>query len=573
GASYPPKKLREDHETLSGTSVGDKSRSSLQRLLAGAMLNVEVGVTVVPTFPFLTASVSTTPEREDEGHTDSVAEPNLCTIGAPQRFVISLNSSHHSGPTIAEAEVDSLVRSSTPVMMTATTVTSMVDSALVAKEKTVKPSLFSADSSSADGAYPDTSVFRILLHVANGPRLDDGRVYHEMVAPSKFFAFVRGMEHDQLFIEFNVRVARHMSLSVEVRMQAEYNIKEMRGLKFVVEEKDELLKARDEEIENLKAQMLLKEAKATEPIRLRAEDSNFEIVEKSLRDEVSALKERIIILEKERNALDVKVTDLEASVVGKERDLTGLNAQLTFVHELELSSSGLQEKVTVYENCMEQFEKFQDDRMKTINDKFDKLYTDFMEMALHLEEKFYPHILTSIFDRRWLLTQGVDLAITKCLNLPEYLSALREAIGKSIEKGMQDGLSAGITHGNEGRVLTNVAAYNPSTEDASIEAILNVLRLEDPFADKLGLNDLRPYVDQLMVPIHHSPDKVVGTFGVVPAITDTTTDLSTTFASANTIDPIFVDDSEVVGTNDQAYADGIANPFPNVDDTELNIPQ
>nr|GEW61952.1 hypothetical protein [Tanacetum cinerariifolium] len=437
GVSYPPKKLREDHETPSGTSVGDKSRSSLQSLLAGAMFNVEVGVTAAPTFPFLTAYVSTTPEREDEGHTNSIAEPNLRTIGAPQRFVISSDSSYHFGPTIAKVEVDSLVRSSTPVTKTATTVTSMVDSALVAKEKTVKPSLFFTDSSSVGGAYPDTSVFWILLHITNGSPLDDGRVYHEMVAPLKFFASVRGMEHDQLFIEFNVGAARHMSLSAEVRMQAEYNIKERRRLKSVVEEKDELLKAKDEDIENLKAQMLLKEAEATEAIRLRAEASNFKIVEKSRRDEVSALKERIIILEKERNALDVKVAYLEASVVGKERDLTGLNAQLTFVksqndtlvdqvHELELSSSGLQEKVTM------------------------------------------------------------------------------EAIGKSIEKGMHDGLSAGITHGKEGGVLTNVAAYNPSTEvdyfscnssktwifpllvelkshkDASIEAILNVLRWKIP---------------------------------------------------------------------------------------------
>ncbi|GKF74890.1 hypothetical protein Tco_0224334, partial [Tanacetum coccineum] len=165
-------------------------------------------------------------------------------------------------------------------------------------------------------------------------RLDDGRVCREMVdefAPPKFFASVRGMEHDQLFTEFNVGVARQMSLSVEVRMRAEYNVKERRRLKSVVEKQDELLKVREGEIENLKAHMLLKEAEAAEAIRLRAEASNFETVEKSFRDEVNALKERSTILKKEQNALDVKVTDLEASVVGKERELTDLNAQLTSV--------------------------------------------------------------------------------------------------------------------------------------------------------------------------------------------------------------------------------------------------
>ncbi|GKG59794.1 hypothetical protein Tco_0607422, partial [Tanacetum coccineum] len=67
--------------------------------------------------------------------------------------------------------------------------------------------------------------------------------------------------------------ARHMSLRAEVRMRAEYNIKENRRLKSTVNEKAELLKVRDGEIENLKAQLLLKEAKAAEAIRVRAEAS------------------------------------------------------------------------------------------------------------------------------------------------------------------------------------------------------------------------------------------------------------------------------------------------------------
>ncbi|GKC08420.1 hypothetical protein Tco_1000030, partial [Tanacetum coccineum] len=83
------------------------------------------------------------------------------------------------------------------------------------------------------------------------------------------------MEHDQLFTEFNVGAAREMSLSAEVRMRAEYNVKERRRLKSVVEKQDELLKVREGEIEDLKARLLLKEAEAAKAIRLRAEASNF----------------------------------------------------------------------------------------------------------------------------------------------------------------------------------------------------------------------------------------------------------------------------------------------------------
>ncbi|GJV82478.1 hypothetical protein Tco_1522376 [Tanacetum coccineum] len=444
-SSHPLKRLREDHRTPSGTFVGGKSMSAVQRLLVGAVLNAKVGVLTILTLPFVTASVSTMPEHEGGDHTDSVAEPNIRA-------------------NVAEAEVDSLVMSFVPIMTTATTVTPTVDPTSVAKEKPVEPSpLFAKEKPS----------------VTNGSRLDDGRVCRKMVdefAPPKFFASVRGMEHDQLFTEFNVRAARQMSLSVEVRMRAEYNVKEIRRLKYFVEKQDELLKVEDGKIENLKAQLLLKETEAVEATHLRAQTSNLEAVEKSLRDEVNALKERNAILEeKERNALDVKVTDLEASVVGKERDLTDLNARLTSVksqngnlvdrvHELEISSAGLQEKITVYDNCMEQLEKFQDDRMKVVNDKLEKLDADLAEMACHLEERFYPHLLNTISGRRWLLTHGLKLFLVKCMNSSEYLMALGVAISRAIEKGMQSGLAADIDHGREGRSLADVAAYNPGAE-------------------------------------------------------------------------------------------------------------
>ncbi|GJS13919.1 hypothetical protein Tco_0408391 [Tanacetum coccineum] len=150
-ASHPPKKLREDHITPSGTSVGGKSIYAVKRLLVGAVLNAKLGVAAIPTLPFMTASISTMQEREGGDHNDFVAGLNLHAIGAPLTFFISSDSSHHSGINDAEAEVNSLVRSFILIMTTVTTITSTVDSALVAKEKLVKPSLFCTGSSSAGG--------------------------------------------------------------------------------------------------------------------------------------------------------------------------------------------------------------------------------------------------------------------------------------------------------------------------------------------------------------------------------------------------------------------------------------
>ncbi|GKA11726.1 hypothetical protein Tco_0691272, partial [Tanacetum coccineum] len=446
---------------------------------------------------------------------------------------------------------------------------------------------------------PDTYLQNLYVpqwSVTNGSRLDEDRTFCEMVDefyPPKFFASIRGMDHGQLFTEFNVGAARQMSLSAEVRMRAKYNIRKRRRLNSVLEEIISLLKARNAEIESLKAQLLVKEAEAAEAISLHAEASKFEAIEKSLQGEVRVLKYYNTTLEKEKSELDVKVADLVASVKVREQEAADLDAMVTsvksqndnLVYELETSSVGLQEKVAAYANCMGKIDEFQDEQIRVMNDKFKKLYVDFVEMALHLEEKFYPHLLTTIAGRRWLLTYGVKLVIVKCLHSPEYLSTLGAAIIRAIEKGMQDGLATGITHGQEGRVLTDIAAFNPSTKsdyisglqelqdvnfsllaelkfnkDASTETLMNILRLDEPLAERLGLDQSQPHVDQLdnianhrsalhnvfvpsVEPLSSATLEGMGdTFGTAP---ETIMALSVTFASTSSIPPISTDDYDV----------------------------
>ncbi|GJV06998.1 hypothetical protein Tco_1344654 [Tanacetum coccineum] len=359
------------------------------------------------------------------------------------------------------------------------------------------------------------------------------------------------MEHDQRFTEFNIRAARQVALSAEVRMRAEYNIKEKRKLRSVVDKQTDLLKVRDGEIENLKAQLLLKEVEVAEAIRLRAKASKFEAIEKSLQDEVKVLRDHNTALEKEKSELNVKAADLAASVKVREREVADLDAQ---VHELETSSARLQEKFTTYENYMGKLEELQDE---------------------------------------WLLTYGMKLAIVKCLHSPEYMFALGATISRAIEKGMQDGLAVGITHGQEGRVLTDVAMFNPftksdyisallelqdvnfsllaelkSNKDASTETLMNILRLEEPLAERLGLMSRNLMLTNFEPLSYAALEGTKGTFGTSP---ETTTALSVTFASVSSIPPISIDDYDVMHADGQEGGGADANPFPNVGDAELNI--
>ncbi|GKE59726.1 hypothetical protein Tco_1510093, partial [Tanacetum coccineum] len=110
GSSLPPKKLREDHGTPGdvGASTAGKFLAALQGLLDSSTLSVEVGVTAMATVPFVTSSVTPIPEREDGRHADSITRPNLRTQPAAERFVVLLDSSHHSSTNAADDEVTSI---------------------------------------------------------------------------------------------------------------------------------------------------------------------------------------------------------------------------------------------------------------------------------------------------------------------------------------------------------------------------------------------------------------------------------------------------------------------------------
>ncbi|GKF96131.1 hypothetical protein Tco_0288866, partial [Tanacetum coccineum] len=181
------------------------------------------------------------------------------------------DSSHHSGAKSADPEVDSFVRSVALVMTVTTTITTFISNAAtttstpvdIGKDKDVPTPSFFAGSSSSDktdrtlslftgrpgsdfvvgsirtGGAADVDLQEIYIpewFVTKGFELKDRRSCANMIdhfTPPAFFKTVSGMEHEQLFVEFNVSAACNLSLSFEVRMRAEYNILEKRKWKSI----------------------------------------------------------------------------------------------------------------------------------------------------------------------------------------------------------------------------------------------------------------------------------------------------------------------------------------------------
>ncbi|GJX48793.1 hypothetical protein Tco_0273983 [Tanacetum coccineum] len=561
-ASNPPKRLRVDYGTAGGSATRGKSPSVLNRLLQDSQLMVEQGVLALPTLPFITSSMTASPLEEGGDHTESVIGPSLRTIGPSARFVVLSDSSHHSGAKSADLEVDSLVRSAIPVMTKATTMTTIAPIvailADVGKDKSVSHlsvfgssslsektdrtlSLFTGRSGSGFAAgsiraeeVTDAGLGEIYVPewtVTKGFELNDGRSCANMIdhfTPPAFFKTVRGMEHEQLFAEFNVSAARNLSLSSEVRMRAEYNILEKRKWRSLAEEKDSLLGAKDKEIEELRSQLLKAKEESVVVAQLRARVSSLEAIEGSLRGEVASVKGYNDLLEQERSVLRLQVASLESTVAEKDRELSDLEISssslrsqnqglVSQVHELETSSARLREQLDLYEGNMKRLEEFQDNLMRPLETRLAEIDADFTRCCMRFQESFHPHLLNVVAGRRWLLTHGMKLLMAKCLNSTEYMEALENAFGRAIKKGMQEGLAAGIEHRQAGRCLTDLKAYIPSAEvdfnsavsdlrslnfsllqelsnkkDASTWDVIDLLRLDDVVAEALGMTDLQP---------------------------------------------------------------------------------
>ncbi|GJX27593.1 hypothetical protein Tco_0233889 [Tanacetum coccineum] len=480
-ASHPPKRLRADYGTTGGSVTGGKSPSVLNRLLQDSRLTVEQGVPALPTLPFITSSVTASPLEEGGDRTDSVTGPSLRTIGPSARFVVLSDSSHHSGAKSADPEVDSLVRSAAPVMTEATTVatvaTTVAIPADVSKDKSAPhPSVFGSSSSSekTDRAGSE-EIYVPEWTVTKGFELNDGRLCANMIdhfTPPAFFKTVRGMEHEQLFTEFNVSAARNLSLSSEVRMRAEYNILEKRKWRSLAEEKNILLEAKDKEIEDLKSQLLKAKEESAEVTQLRAQVSGLEATENSLRGEVASAKDHNVLLEQECNSLKLKVTGLESTIAERDHELSDLGASssslksqnqslVNQVHELEISSADLREKLEMYEGILKQLEEFQDNLMGPLRTRLAEIDADFTLCCMRSQESFHSHLLSVVAGRRWLLTHGMKLLVS----FPTRRLPALGILGSS-----SFGRRRGWT---------------------------------------LGMTDFQPDVSQLMVPVHHKQDRVV----------------------------------------------------------------
>nr|GEX48376.1 hypothetical protein [Tanacetum cinerariifolium] len=398
---------------------------------------------------------------------DSVTGPKLRTQHPVERFVGLSNSPCHSSSNATDAEVSSVVRiGEDPVHGII-----FLDSTSAG---TVGPDI--AGPSQPAGTELSADTFYVSQYM-------DSEMLHQIYVPRWNMVNESALDDPNLFAEFNIGAAHQKCLGAEVRMRLEHELRGRKKFEGKCAMEANLLKERDADMASLKAQFSLKEAEAAEAIRLCDQIATVEAVKAA---QVSALDGL-----KERNAtLEGHVAALESAAVIKDAELVSSNAQIAKLtqdlsnfrlscDELSIKAASLESKKDKLTDQVSMLETTCSELCNEVSD------SELMGMALHLDEEFYPRYLTTIARRRWILGRSFKLTVMKCLQSLEYLAALGWAIGHAINKGMQDGLTAGIDHGKGGKGLANVSAYNPSAKTNYISRVNALCAVDFPLLAQL----------------------------------------------------------------------------------------
>nr|GEY79139.1 hypothetical protein [Tanacetum cinerariifolium] len=126
-------------------------------------------------------------------------------------------------------------------------------------------------------------------------------------------------------------------------------------------------------------------------------------------------------------------------------------------------------------------------------------------LSIDFDEELYPHILTAIAGRRWMIGSGLCLVVMKCGESVELRQAFADVVSAGIAKGMSEGLKHEVEHGQANLDLEAIEAYDPEAEAKYIAALQALKNLKYPLVGQLeGLKDAP--MDVIMASLHLESD-------------------------------------------------------------------
>ncbi|GJV52172.1 hypothetical protein Tco_1447913 [Tanacetum coccineum] len=448
--SLPVKKAQTEGIVIydARTSTAGKSPSALQRL---SRQNKQASTgfgSAAPVTEDVTSSFATpTPDfyHEDASH------DNVRTRSTPGRFVVTSSESTDVDVSVSPQVVPPVTLDSAGATVPVAAPTGGDHPASGSGPEAGTLSATPSQGSSADDFYESQTIDSTAaqnIYVPNWNVINNDRLASlvtcrnllDHVTPPAYWSAFRN-QHDTMFLDaLNVNSAQHVCMVSELRLRYEHEIMIREKFEKKFTESAAIVQQRDAEIVDLTLRQTIT-WKVGELANLRT-------------DNVS-LSERVFALELERD--------------------------------------GLKDQVVGEGKMREEFLSQQDAAEQHFKERAAELDGRIADVCHDMDTDLYPHMLTAIAGRRWVVGHGFRLAVHKCANSIEYQSALGKVILMAINKGMHQGLEAGVVHGQAGRPLTQIEAYDPKVEGKYVEAVYEFEDLSFSLLDELeGLKDAPP---------------------------------------------------------------------------------
>nr|GEV36349.1 hypothetical protein [Tanacetum cinerariifolium]GEW67713.1 hypothetical protein [Tanacetum cinerariifolium] len=281
------------------------------------------------------------------------------------------------------------------------------------------------------------------------------------IAPPGYFSKLRHLHNDDFLRQYNVNLARQVAMGSQLRLRFEQEAKLLKKFVAQVAHQDKRIQAREHEIKNMEA---LLEAEAD--MRKAAEDKRAE-------------------LSQELENMRTLFSDLQVSNDHLSQQVATLQDQVSREEKLKAA--------------FEEFKRYEDNGVEQRCAEMDALSVDF-------DEELYPHMLTAIACRRWMIGHGLRLAVVKCSKSLELRQAFVDVVLARIAKGMSGGLRHGVEHGQAQLNLEAIEAYDPKAKAKYIAALQALKNLNDTGDDApQWVRELRPSSSQLTIPVY--PEK------------------------------------------------------------------
>ncbi|GJS62930.1 hypothetical protein Tco_0677494 [Tanacetum coccineum] len=320
--------------------------------------------------------------------------------------------------------------------------------------------------------------------VTNNCRLDTPDAFQDVVdhiVPPGYFSELRHFPNADFLSQYNMNMARQVAMGSQLRLRFEQEVRLPKKAKAQIARRDQRIQVREEEIKKMDQEIKSIRTVETEVHGLRNQAKNLEtLLEAKLSEQVSTL---------------------QTQVTGEER----------------------------IKAAFEEFKKYEDDqassRCAKIDARLDALSIDF-------DEELYPHMLTAIAGRRWVIRHGLRLAVMKCAESTKPMQVFTNVVSAGNAKGMSEGLKHMIEHKKANLDLAAIEAYDPEADtkyvaalhalkdlkyplvyqleklkDAPIDLIMTSLYLESDSGEDAPqwIRELRPNSSQLKIPVY--PEK------------------------------------------------------------------